>query len=113
MSRTANSLLTAVTATGAGAGSTASSGLDKVIKDHTIQATITGAPTAVTVDLEGSLDGTTWFILDSHVFTAGELTATAAIVHILGAPVRHIRGNLTVLTGGTAPTVTMLYDGHE
>jgi hypothetical protein len=82
-------------------------------RNHTVQVTITGAPTAVTVDLEGSLDNVTWSSMASHVLTAGELTATAALFHIVDKPVRYVRTNVTVLTGGTAPTVTTLYGGEN
>ena len=85
----------------------------KIIKDHTVYASITGAPTAVTVDLEGSLDGTNWVQLATHPFTAGELTATQAMFHVIDKPVRFVRVNLTALTGGTSPTVTVLYEGFE
>lgn len=98
-------LLSAVTATGAGTGVKAS----PWTSTHTVQATITGAPTAVTVDLEGSLDGAKWFTLVSHAFSGGELTATAALFFVTGSPVAMVRANLTTLTGGTAPTVSVVY----
>ena len=101
--------LDAATATGA----STSVPVRKIIKDHTVQTNITGAPSAVTMDLEGSLDGTNWFQLATHPFTAGELTATQAMFHVDEKPVRFIRVNLTTLTGGTAPTVTSLYEGYE
>ena len=104
---TAN-LLSAVAATGAGSSVLAS----PWNSNHAMQITITGAPTAVTVDLEGSLDGTTWVALVSHVMSAGELAASKALVFVTGAPVPMVRGNLTTLTGGTTPTVTVKY-GQE
>jgi len=81
-------------------------------RNHTVQFTITGAPTAVTVDLEGSLDDITWTSLASHVTSAGELAAAAAMFHVVDKPVRYTRINLTTLTGGTAPTITALYEGE-
>jgi len=82
-------------------------------RNHTVQFTITGAPTAVTVDLEGSLDDSTWVSLASHVMSAAELTATKGMFHIFDKTVRYVRTNLTTLTGGTAPTVTTLYEGEK
>ena len=102
-------LLSAVTATGAGN----SKDIGHIITNHVIQATITGAPTAVTVDLEGSIDGANFASIDSHVFTAGELTATHALVTLVDLPVTFVRANLTTLTGGTAPTVTVVYEGDN
>lgn len=81
-------------------------------RNHTVQFTITGAPTAVTVDLEGSLDNKTWVSLASHVVSAAELTAAKAMFHVFDKSVRFVRTNLVLLTGGTAPTVTTLYLGE-
>jgi len=81
-------------------------------RNHTVQVTITGAPTAVTVDLEGSLDNTTFNSLADYVLTAADLTAAAAMFHVVDKPVRYVRVNVTNLVGGTAPTVTVLYEGE-
>jgi len=101
-------LLDAVTATGAGT----TWPVRMKPRNHTVQVTITGVPTAVTIDLEGSLDDTTWVSLASHIMSAGELTATAAMFHVVDKPVRYVRLNLILLTAGTAPTVTALYEGE-
>jgi len=81
-------------------------------RNHTVQVEITGAPTSVTVDLEGSLTNGIFVSLASYVLTAGDLTAAAAIFHVVDKPVRYIRLNLTNLTGGAAPTVTAWYEGE-
>lgn len=101
-------LLNAATATGA----STTWAVRMKPRNHSVQITITGAPTAVTVDLEGSLDDVTWVSLASHVMSAGELTAAAALFHVVDKPVRYVRTNVTTLTGGTAPTVTTLYEGE-
>lgn len=76
--------------------------------DWTIQLQHTGAPTSVILDVEGSLNGSDWVQLAQH-------TATAAddMFHISGKGVRYIRGNLTTLSGGTSPTVTVLLEANE
>ena len=104
----AHTLLDAATATGAGSTQKTYS----IPSAHTVAATMGGTvvATAVTVALEGSLDDSTWFTLASHVFTAAEITAEAAMFHIADKPVKFVRANLETLTGGTAPTVTVLYD---
>ena len=104
-------LLDAATATGAGN----SRRMNKKPSSHTIQATMGGAvvATAVTIDFEGSLDNTTWFQLDQHAFSAGEITAEGALYHIVDIPVKYVRANLTTLTGGTAPTVTVKHVWDE
>lgn len=98
-------LLNAADATGAGGAVLAS----PQNSNHTYQITITGTPTAVTVALEGSLDGDTWAAIDTHVMSAGELSAAAALVFVTASPVQAVRANLTTLTGGTSPTVTVKY----
>lgn len=77
--------------------------LGVVRSSHTLQTSTTGAPTGVTVNLEGSLSASgPWATLASSTSTTGDVqTAT-------GKAVRYVRANLTVLTGGTAPTVTAL-----
>lgn len=102
-------LLNAVAATGAGT----THAVRMKPRNHTVQFTITGAPTAVTLDLEGSLDDSTWISLASHIMTAAELIATAAMFHVVDKPVRYVRLNLTTLTAGTTPTVTALYEGEN
>lgn len=102
-------ILDAATATGASNSQT----FTKLIKDHTIQVSITGAPTAVEIDLEGSLDNISFFTLGQMVFDAGDLTALGAMLHVPSSVVRFVRVNLTTLTGGSSPTVTALYEGFE
>lgn len=81
------------------------------VKNHTLQVTITGAPTAVSVALLGSLDKSTYVLIATHAFAAGELTATKAMFFDIDKPMPYIKADLTVLTGGTAPTVTVKYVG--
>lgn len=102
-------LLNAVTGTGASLAKEFSRLVDK----HALQVVITGAPTAVTVALLGSLDGTTYSLIGTHAMSAGELTATDALYFDIDKPVLHVKASLTVLTGGTAPTVTITYEGDS
>lgn len=100
-------LLNAATSTGAGTAKN----LSRLIDKHVIQVDITGAPSAVTVVLEGSLDGNDFGVVGTHAFTAGDLTNTTAIFFDSDSPLLYVRVNLTVLTSGTAPTVTAIYEG--
>ena len=102
-------LLDAVTSTGA---STAKA-FTRLINHHAVQVDITGAPTAVTVTLEGSLDGATFRTIATHALSAGDLTATTGLFFDIDMPVLFVKVNLTVLTAGTAPTVTVLYEGDS
>ena len=67
---------------------------------YTWQTSETGSPASVTVNLEGSLDGSTWSTLDTTSSASGSFATVS------GKPVRQIRCNLATLTGGTNPTVT-------
>lgn len=75
---------------------------------HTVQVVITGSPSGCTINLDGSLDGTNWFDL------SGGQTCTASVMfHVVNRAVLNVRANLTALSGGTAPTVTARYTGHN
>lgn len=91
--------LTAAAATGAG---TAVAYLTAK-KNLAAQVSVTGAPTAVVVNLEGTIDGVNWFVLAVFDLT---IAASGAIVFSNTIPVIGSRANLITLTGGTAPTVT-------
>ena len=102
-------LLDAATATGVGDTWNIRSGA----ANHTLQGTATGNPTGITTDLEGSLDGVTWYTLAAHKWVNGELTDQQAMFHVLSKYVTYVRVNLTTLTGGTSPTVTIKYDSDR
>lgn len=99
-------LLAAATAVGAGA----SVHIRKGVQEHTVQIVITGAPTAVTVALEASLDdGVNWNTIGTYALTAGDLSAGSAMYHVVDKPAQYVRMNTITLAGGTAPTVTAFY----
>ena len=70
-----------------------------------IQYLLTGDPTAVTVDFEGSLDGRTWGVVESKVLSADELTALSAFSYIVDKPVPYFRINVSTLTFTTSGTI--------
>lgn len=72
----------------------------------TFTVDITGAPSAVSIDIEGAIGDSTAFVMATHAMTGGELTATVAGFHIAGKPVDKLRYNITI-TGGTNPTATV------
>jgi YbbR domain-containing protein len=81
-----------------------------VFNNWTIQANITGAPTAVTVYIDGNVDGTTYTEMANHTFSAGELTATQAVFSISNMPSYKIRARWAI-TNGTAATITIKCGG--
>jgi hypothetical protein len=72
---------------------------------HAVQFVFTGAMTALVADLEGSLDGVTFFSLGTKTFSEAELTAKAALLHVTGKLVEYVRINITTYTGTGAVTV--------
>ena len=70
---------------------------------HTWKTTIAGGPTSIQVDLEGSIDGSTWSQIDTSTAVAGELR------HIVNKPVRFVRAKLVAIAGGASPTATVDY----
>jgi len=72
------------------------------MENFTWQLTDTGSPSSVSCQLQGSLDGSNWFNIGAAALTAPGLQTIAT------TPLAFIRANLTTLSGGTSPTVTVL-----
>tara|TARA_R110000803_G_scaffold5230_6_gene17348 strand:+ start:2545 stop:2907 length:363 start_codon:yes stop_codon:yes gene_type:complete len=102
-------LLAAATATGVGIAKA----FNRLVDKHVFQVVTTGDPTAVTILLEGSLDGTNFDIIGTHAFTAADIVNDGAIFFDVDSPCLHVRLNLTVLTAGTSPTITAIYEGMQ
>ena len=104
-------LLGAVTGTGADATKV----VKQAYKSWGCDVEITGAPTAVTVRVEGN-QGTTIFDpggMAEFTMSAPQLAAGIGTFEIVEHTVKNIRGNLITLTGGTAPTVTLSCVGRD
>ncbi len=87
------------------------------VKAHTVSVVFTDADTSITVlvvDLEGTIDGTNWYVLASHTLSAAELTALAAMFHVADKPVKKVRTNIKTITGATsADSVDVWYDNYK
>lgn len=93
-------LLNAVTATGAPGNTVAFTKNPETIN---FQVVDTGGATQITIDIETTNNGgTNWDVLLTH-----DVTADGDSFVYSGNPGEEIRGNLTVLTAGTSPTVTL------
>lgn len=111
-------LLDAVEATGAGSSFSMGNFTNQAqskgsCKSFTVDVTATAAPTAVTIDLEGSIDNVSFHQLAQHVLTAGELTAKKAMFHVINKPVNFVKGNMTTFTQAASETVTVKITGHS
>jgi hypothetical protein len=97
--------LTAVSATGAG---TALDGLC-VRANATAAVTTSAGVSAGSVQLQGSLDGTNYFLLGSAVTTSAASTTTQ--VTVTNALVRFVRANVATLISGGSVTVSVGVNG--
>lgn len=86
-------------------GVTASQSVEGAAR-HTVMVTVSGAPTTCTVNLDGSLDGVHWFDLSGP-----QNAASNTMFHVVDKPVIYVRGNLSALSGGTSPSVSISYTG--
>jgi hypothetical protein len=91
-------------ATGTGAGAAQNWGA--VRSNHALQVNLTGAPSAVNVNLEGSLDGVNWTTIGAWAIAGGQTTGQT--VWFTGKAAIFTRANLSTLTGGTTPTVSAI-----
>ena len=72
----------------------------------TMTSSSTGNPATATVIMEGYLDGTNWFTI-SYNF---DVSPPTNYTYVTGdGPWNFIRLNLTALSGGTSPTITVLF----
>jgi len=85
------------TATGAGTAEALASPMSK----FTMQTVVTDVPTAVSVTLQGSLDGSNWTTIATSTSTTGDQQS------VVDKPQTYVRANLGTLTGGVSPTVTV------
>lgn len=103
-------LLSGVTVTGEGSSAHVSGA-----STHTVHVHFTnsgGSVTALTVDLEGSIDDSHFFTLKSYALNGTELTAKQAMFHVVNKSVNFVRANITTLTE-TGTTAVYVYYGRE
>jgi hypothetical protein len=89
-------LLNAVTSAGAGT----SYWLGFLPTNHTWQVIYTGTATVVDVKLQGSMDDSNWFDLDTY-----DTASSPTMRHVVNKPVNYIRANLVTFTNGTTMTI--------
>jgi len=81
-------------------------------KDHTVSVSFTtsGSVSAMTVSLEGSIDGgLTWHDLAAHSLTGTELTNGCALFHVTDKIVDLVRVNLDAITESGTTSVDVWY----
>lgn len=85
------------------------SGSDTGHEIHTFQANTNGSPTAVTLSIHGSVDGSKFKCLLQHEFLAQEIEAGAALFHLINKPLPVIKVSIDKLEGGISPQVSVYY----
>lgn len=77
---------------------------------HTVQITTgtgaSGVLSNVIINLQGSLDNTTFFDIGSHTFTAAERAASGVMWHTTDKPINYVRLNVATLSGAVLSHVT-------
>ena len=94
---------------GASEATTIIYGNDTGQTEHSFQIVTSGSPTAVTIEIEGSIDGDNFQCVLEHTLIAGELVAGHAMIHLINKTLPRVRVNITKLEGGVLPTVTVYY----
>jgi len=102
-------LVNNATSTGISEAQTVSKDNDAAHSDHTFQVVHTGSPTAITINIEASIDGNNYTCIASHVVTISELSNGTALFHANNKPIGKLRVNIFRLDGGTSPTVSVYY----
>jgi len=85
------------------------SGSDTGQDIHSFQVATLGSPTAVTISILGTIDGTNYSCLLQHELSADEITDGLAMFHLINKPVPRIKASVDVLTGGVSPEVSVYY----
>lgn len=85
--------------------------IQRAPKTHTVQLDITGGPTTCTFQLEGSLDKEGVVGGDFFDLSGPQDCTNDIMFHVTDRPVAWIRGNLTALSGGAGPALTVYYLG--
>lgn len=75
--------------------------------NHLFTWTVTGTPSTCTLLLETSEDGTTWSTAST------EDCSTNGSASLSSSSYQFLTANISVLSGGTSPTVSVRYDGYQ
>lgn len=81
---------------------------------HTLVVTytnVTGTMSDLKVDLEGSIDDSTFFTLGSIDFTPQELTDLKAVLTVSDHLVNYVRAKVNTATSSGTYTITAKYEG--
>lgn len=72
---------------------------------------VTGAMSALSVSLEGSLDNSTFFVLGTLTFSQQELTDLSAALNVTGKLANYVRAKVDTATTTGTYTITVTWEG--
>jgi hypothetical protein len=72
-----------------------------------------GLVSKLTIAIEGSIDGTNWFLMHQADLSAEELADRLCAVHVNGKLVNHVRADIETLTTSGSAKVSINYLGSE
>jgi len=102
-------LIDEATTTGESQGTSITQSQDTGQDTHSFQVVTTGSPTAVTIQILGTLDGSNYSELFEHTLTSTEIANGISMFHLIRKAVPKIKVNISTLTGGVSPTVSVYY----
>ena len=76
------------------------------VTNHVVQWTVTGSPTTCTLVIEASEDAVSWSTVSTETCTASSSKTLPDSSYLF------LTANITVLSGGTSPTVSATYRGY-
>lgn len=97
------------TSIGESQGLTIVDGKDTGQDIHSFQISTTGSPTAVTISVLASIDGTDYNCIAKHVMSEKEITNGTALFHIVNKPIPKLKVSIDKLDGGLSPAVSVYY----
>jgi len=102
-------LIENATTLGVGENTTIVIGSDEGNDVHSFQLVSNGSPSAVTIKIEASINGTDFGCIVEHELSETEIVAGSSLFHVTSKPVPVIRANITNLLGGVSPQVSVYY----
>jgi hypothetical protein len=109
-SATDYTLLGGKATTGAGTAVTP----DKQYKLWVCQMNISGAPSEIVAYVQGNVTGVTYTTMYTWTLSTDTYYANGqSVFTVANMPAKQVRGYVNTITGGTAPTVTMICSGVE
>lgn len=94
-------------------GTTRAVNLYMAAHKHTVEVAVAGSPASCSVQLEGTLDDPLSASAVWSNLSGAQSCTSSTMFHVIDRAVTAVRANVTALTGGTSPSVTVVYQGVQ